>query len=138
MRQFVRSDAIVRSEPRLSGANTSADAAKRGKACFLLFQIEQNFYYSPILFCLVDEKREGLPVLAAPPFSMVSLHYEGRVCPRSDRCLPGILMAAAILPACPAWPMKSPGIILGISCAFLYLLLLPYRGHFRPCGSPNM
>ena len=45
MRQFVRSDAIVRSDPRLSGANTSADAAKRGKACFLLFSIEQNFYF---------------------------------------------------------------------------------------------
>lgn len=45
MRQFVRSDAIVRSDPRLSGANTSADAAKRGKACFLLFLIEQNFYF---------------------------------------------------------------------------------------------
>lgn len=45
MRQFVRSDAIVRSDPRLSGANTSADTAKRGKACFLLFLIEQNFYF---------------------------------------------------------------------------------------------
>lgn len=93
-----------------------------GSTGFLLFLIEQNFYFSPILFCLEDEKREGLAVWPAPPFSMVSLHSEGRAWSRSDRCLPGILMAAAILPAGPAWPMKSPGIILGISCAYMYFL----------------
>lgn len=93
-----------------------------GSTGFLLFLIEQNFYFSPILFCLEDEKREGLPVWAAPPFSMVSLYCEGRAWSRSVRCLLGILMAAAILPAGPVWPMKSPGIILGISCAYMYFL----------------
>ena len=87
-----------------------------GSTGFLLFLIEQNFYYSLILFCPVDEKREGLAVWHAPPFSMVPLHCEGRAWSRSDGCLPGILMVAGIFPAGPAWPMKSPGIILGISC----------------------
>ena len=95
---------------------TRAQMPQNGeKLVFSSSRLNKIFIILQFLFCLVDEKREGLPVWAAPPFSTVPLHYVGRAWSRSDRCLPGIFMAAAIFPAGPAWPMKSPGIILGIS-----------------------
>ena len=103
---------------------TRAQMPQNGeKLVFSSSRLNKIFIILQCLFCIEDEKRRASALrkqFRTHGVLIVPLHCEGRAWSRSDRCLPGILMAAAIFPAGPAWPMKSPGIILGISCAYMY------------------